>query len=74
MDIISKGHYPSIVINTYYLYLNNKNIDVKIGSNLYQDKIILIIIYKNNNINKLIFDPEYSLKEIMKYINIPNEI
>ena len=51
-------------------YVNNKNKIIFVGSNVIEDKIIFILIFKNNKVNKLICDPNYNLNLIMKKINL----
>ena len=62
-EIINKGEFKD-------KYLNNKDLYVKVGTSISQDKIVLIVIFKDNKVNKLIYDPEYDLNDILKKINI----
>lgn len=52
-------------------YLNNIDLFIKVGTSITQDKIIFILIFKNNKINKLIYNENesYCLEEIYKNIN-----
>lgn len=51
-------------------YLYNKIYNVKVGTNIYMNKLLFAVFYRNNKLCKFIINPKYNINEIVKSIDI----